>query len=422
MAAVRVRSVIAAGLSRPPASPRVAAATARPDHGRQDARAHAVHHRAGTCRRRTRRDAAGRPSATAAAAYGSHSLGDFDQPVYVTQPPTGDDEHLYVVEQCGTILRVPIDGGEPQTFLELGDLVTCGGEQGLLSVAFDPGYAESGLLYVNYTDSGGRLAHGRVPALRRPAAADPGSARELLRIEDFASNHNGGLLMFGPDRELYLGMGDGGGSGDPERTAQDPDSPLGKLLRIDRSERRRLRGRGARAAQPVALLVRPRRPGSSGSATLARTRSRRSTRSPGRARSTAIRRPTSAGRRSRGPSAFNSDQQAPGAIPPVLEYGARRRQCSVTGGYVVRDPELDLALRPLPLRRLLRRRAAQLPRRSRGRAGRRSRARAQGRAAELVRRGRRRARVRGLARRPGLQARGRLSVLVCARWPALAGV
>ena len=67
-----------------------------------------------------------------------------------------------------------------------------------------------------------------------PAVADPESARELLTIEDFASNHNGGLLLFGPDGELYLGMGDGGGAGDPERTAQDPDSPLGKLLRIDR--------------------------------------------------------------------------------------------------------------------------------------------------------------------------------------------
>ena len=99
------------------------------------------------------------------------------------------------------------------------------------------------------------------------ALADPDSARELLHIEDFASNHNGGLLLFGPDVELYLGMGDGGGAGDPERTAQNPDSPLGKLLRIDRDEPGRLRARRDRPAQPVAVSRSTGAPTSSGSAT-----------------------------------------------------------------------------------------------------------------------------------------------------------
>ena len=151
----------------------------------------------------------------------------------MTQPPAGDD-HLYVVEQCGRIQRLPIDGGEPELFLDIGELIVCGGEQGLLSVAFAPDYERSGLLYVYYTDTEGdeRIVEYR-RWLRTTQAADPGSARELLRIDDFASNHNGGLLLFGPDDRLYAGTGDGGGAGDPERTAQDPDSPLGKLLRID---------------------------------------------------------------------------------------------------------------------------------------------------------------------------------------------
>ena len=267
------------------------------------------------------------------------SVGDFDQPIYLTQPPTGDDDHLYVVEQCGTVLRVPVDGGEPQSFLELGDLVTCGGEQGLLSIAFDPGYAESGLLYVNYTDSAG---DSRTVEYRRsddPAAADPGSARELLRIEDFASNHNGGLLMFGPDRELYLGMGDGGGSGDPERTAQDPGSPLGKLLRIDRSE-----GGGYEVA---ALGLRnPWRysfdretgelwigdVGQNALEEIDAVGSGELERDPP---------PNFGWSAFEGTQRFNSDQEAPGAIAPVLEYGRDGGQCSVTGGYVVRDPGLE---------------------------------------------------------------------------------
>jgi glucose/arabinose dehydrogenase len=161
-------------------------------------------------------------------------LGAFDYPVHVAQPRTGDDGHLYVVEQCGRIQRIPSDGGDPKLFLDVSEQIACGGEQGLLSVAFAPDYADSGLLYVYYTDTEGDeriVEYRRAPG--EPPTADPDSARELLAIEDFASNHNGGLLLFGPDDRLYAGTGDGGGSGDPERTAQDPDSPLGKLLRID---------------------------------------------------------------------------------------------------------------------------------------------------------------------------------------------
>ena len=266
-------------------------------------------------------------------------IGTFDQPVYVTQPPTGDEDHLYVVEQCGRIQRVPLAGGEPTVFLDIGDLVTCGGEQGLLSVAFDPDYARTGALYVNYTDTDG---NSRTVEYKRSAddgaAADPASARELLRIQDFASNHNGGLLQFGPDGRLYLGMGDGGGAGDPERTAQDPDSPLGKLLVIDRK-------RGGYDLAAIGLRN-PWRYSFD---------SRTNELWIGDVGQDTFEEIDEAALDDLGPNLnfgwsafegtnrFNDDQEAPNARPPVLEYG-RERGCSVTGGYVVRDPQLQTLL------------------------------------------------------------------------------
>ena len=172
-----------------------------------------------------------------------------------------------------------------------------------------------------------RLAHGRVPALGgRPAAADPGSARELLRIDDFASNHNGGLLLFGPDGELYLGMGDGGGAGDPERTRPGPRQPARQAAahRPPSAPRRATRSRRSGCATRGATRSTA-RPATSGSATSARTRSRRSTR-VGRGADGSTERSTSAGRRSRAPSAFNADQEAPGAIAAGARVRPRRRR------------------------------------------------------------------------------------------------
>jgi glucose/arabinose dehydrogenase len=267
-------------------------------------------------------------------------LGSFDQPLYVTQPPSGDDDHLYVVEQCGKIERLPIDGGAPSLFLDISDLVTCGGEQGLLSVAFAPDYADSGRLYVNYTDTqGNSRTVGYTRSAQDPSIADPGSAEELLRIEDFASNHNGGLLDFGPDGKLYLGMGDGGGAGDPERTAQDPSKPLGKLLVVDPN--------GSGGFEVAALGLRnPWRYsfdrktaalwiGDVGQDSLEEVDGVSAAELAGAAGS-----PLNFGWSAfEGTERFNSDQQAPGAIAPVYEYG-HDRGCSVTGGYVVRDRSL----------------------------------------------------------------------------------
>ncbi len=159
-------------------------------------------------------------------------VGSFDAPVYVTAPPE-DPTHLYVVEQGGRI-RVRA-GGTTRTFLDIRKLVTAGGEQGLLSMAFAPDFAQSKRFYVYYTD---RDAQQRVVEYRAASAAraDPGSARLVLRMADPESNHNGGLLLFGPDDHLYIGTGDGGGGGDrhgARGNAQNLGSLLGKILRID---------------------------------------------------------------------------------------------------------------------------------------------------------------------------------------------
>jgi glucose/arabinose dehydrogenase len=264
-------------------------------------------------------------------------IGDFDQPVYVTQAD-GDPGHLYVVEQCGRIVRTPIDGGAQTTFLDISDLVTCGGEQGLLSVAFAPDYADSGLLYVNYTDTSG---DSRTVSYERsssdPATADPASARELVRIADFANNHNGGLLLFGPDGRLYLGMGDGGGEGDPERTAQNPQSPLGKLLRID----------PATPGEPeiAALGLRnpwrysfDRRTGALWIGDVGQNEWEEIDALPA-GRIDHAPAPNFGWSAFEGTHPYNDDQHALDAIQPVLEY-SHDHGCSVTGGYVVRDPSL----------------------------------------------------------------------------------
>ena len=101
-------------------------------------------------------------------------------------------------------------------------------------MAFDPGYATNGRFYVDYTNLNGdtRVVRYRVSA-GDPDVADPASAATILRVGQPYSNHNGGQLQFGPDGRLYVGMGDGGSSGDPQKHAQDPRSRLGKLLRLN---------------------------------------------------------------------------------------------------------------------------------------------------------------------------------------------
>jgi glucose/arabinose dehydrogenase len=154
----------------------------------------------------------------------------FESPVHLAAAP-GEPGRLYVVEQEGQI-EVLEDGRRvAEPFLDIGDLVEAGGEQGLLSVAFHPDYAQNGRFYVDYTDENGDT---RVVEYRaEDGTADPESERVLLSVDQPYSNHNGGQLAFGPDGLLYVGMGDGGSGGDPENRAQDLGDRLGKLLRLD---------------------------------------------------------------------------------------------------------------------------------------------------------------------------------------------
>jgi glucose/arabinose dehydrogenase len=156
----------------------------------------------------------------------------FDQPVYVTAAP-GDASRLFVVEKSGRV-RVVAEGDVLETpFLDLTAEVSTGGEQGLLSIAFHPDYRENGRFYVNYTDdSGATRVVGFTAGETDRDRADMGSREDVLTVTQPYSNHNGGQLQFGPDRRLYVGMGDGGGAGDPEANAQDAGSLLGKLLRV----------------------------------------------------------------------------------------------------------------------------------------------------------------------------------------------
>jgi glucose/arabinose dehydrogenase len=154
-----------------------------------------------------------------------------NSPVLATQAP-GEPGVLYVLEQPGRIRVVERGKVRPRPFLDIRSRVMYGGEQGLLGLAFSPTYARDHTFYVNYTakpDGSTRIVRYRAQNGR----AVPASAHQILRIDQPYSNHNGGNLVFGPDRELWVGMGDGGSGGDPENRAQNPDSLLGKMLRLD---------------------------------------------------------------------------------------------------------------------------------------------------------------------------------------------
>ena len=144
------------------------------------------------------------------------------------------DGRLFIVEQGGLIRIYPEGGGALVTFLDISLLVSGGFDRGLLSMAFHPDYAQNGLFYVSYTDTNGDSVVARYSVSGSPAAADPSSASIIFGpISQPNVNHNGGRLQFSGDGLLWLGLGDGGGSGDPSCNAQQDGSFLGKLLRID---------------------------------------------------------------------------------------------------------------------------------------------------------------------------------------------
>jgi glucose/arabinose dehydrogenase len=291
------------------------------------------------------------PAPARAATVTLAKVGDFTAPVYVAAPP-GDTSRVFVVQRGGAIALVK--DGVASTFADLTGRVLSGDERGLLSMAFAPDYATSGLFYVYYT---ARSPTGQITIeeLRRdpgnPDRADPSYARVLLAIpHDQQSNHNGGQLQFGRDGFLYAGVGDGGSSGDPSGNAQDitpgdegvvagvnHDYRLGKILRIDRATggfsifsyglRNPWRFSFDRATGDLIIgdVGQDRyeevdfapAPGNGAQANYGWNRYEGLHTYPGGA-----------------PAGG-----APGTVLPVIEY-PHSPACSITGGYVVRDPAL----------------------------------------------------------------------------------
>jgi glucose/arabinose dehydrogenase len=276
-------------------------------------------------------------------------VGDFDQPDYVTQPPGGAD--LYVVERQGAV-RIVRDGQVVSTpALDITDQVDSDGEeQGLLSIAFAPDFPTSRLVYAYYTGKD-QDQHVVGYTVGDDGSFDRSSERELLHMDDFASNHNGGLLLFGPDRQLYIGTGDGGLADDPKRNGQNVDSLLGKILRID-----------PRPSDGRPYTVHS--PGPLGAGALPEICDY-GLRNPWRFsfdRSTGSLLIGDVGQNTQeeidyvpadhvcgnnfgwsafeGTDRFNEDQTAPNAVFPILTYSHDDGGCSVTGGYVVRDRSL----------------------------------------------------------------------------------
>jgi glucose/arabinose dehydrogenase len=158
--------------------------------------------------------------------------GGLDSPTYVTQAP-GDTSRLYVVNQSGWIRVVHNGVLLPTPFLDLRGQVSAPGERGLLSMAFHPDYAVNGWFFIYFTDLAFNIRVVRY-TVTSPDVADVTSAQPILSVEHATfTNHNGGLALFGPDGYLYVGLGDGGGAGDPLGNAKDSTKLLGKLLRLD---------------------------------------------------------------------------------------------------------------------------------------------------------------------------------------------
>ena len=280
-------------------------------------------------------------------------IGSFSSPVFVTSDP-GNADRLFVVEQGGRIILS--QGGATSTFADLTSLVLSGGERGLLSMAFATDFASSGRFYVYYTSRpSGDIQVDQFTA--SGSGVDLASRRPIITIPHpgFA-NHNGGQLQVGPDGMLYLATGDGGGGGDPNGNAQNLDSLLGKVLRIDP----RASGSSAYAVPPDNPFVGG--PGadeiwSYGLRNPYRFSFDRGTGAvaigdvgQGQWEEVDYDPGPNAGRGDNfgwncreGAHTFSTSGRCAGAGPftePIFEYSHASGGCSITGGYVVRDESL----------------------------------------------------------------------------------
>jgi glucose/arabinose dehydrogenase len=286
------------------------------------------------------------PAQAAATGARLRRIGTFSAPTYVTSPP-GDEHRLFVVQRGGSVVELR-DGRRAGTYLRVS--TTTDGERGLLSMAFAPDFAQSGLLYVYYTARNGAVRVDEFHAAPDADRVDDGSQRRVLSIRHPENNHNGGQLQFGPDGLLYVGVGDGGSEGDPHRYGQDLGVLYGKLLRLDP---RASGGRpytvpadnpfvDRRGARPEIYSYGLRNPWRF---SFDRTTGAIAIGDVGQDRIEEIDyepRGEAAGRNFgwsvfEGRSRYNAGS-APGAVPPVVQHTHAAGWCSIVGGYVVRDP------------------------------------------------------------------------------------
>jgi glucose/arabinose dehydrogenase len=283
-----------------------------------------------------------------------HRVGSFEAPVYVTSAPH-NARKLFVVEQAGRVMIVNEGHTRRVPFLDIRSQVTAGGEQGLLSIAFPPDYARSGRFYVYFTD---RAGDQRIVEYRRRDAnhANPASARLVLRMADSETNHNGGLMLFGPGGLMYVGTGDGGGGGDrhgPRGNAQNLGSLLGKILRIDPRARggrpysvpsaNPFVGRAGARGEVYAYGLRnpwrfsfDRRTGALVIGDVGQNEYEEIDYEPrGKGRGADF-----GWRVYEGNARYTDDQAAPGSVRPVIVRPHSKGWCSITGGYIVRDRRL----------------------------------------------------------------------------------
>jgi glucose/arabinose dehydrogenase len=240
------------------------------------------------------------------------------------------DPAFYIAQKSGQV--VALRGATATTVLDLSSQVSTGGEQGLLGVAISP---DGSTMLVNYTDN--KVSPGDTHIIRYamgPGGPDPATAREIFTVHQPYANHNGGNLVFGPDGALWVGLGDGGSGGDPNNNAQNMNTPLGKMLRMDPNT-------GQYSIWAVGL----RNPWrysfdrATGSVWIADVGQNmweeidfaRGVQSAGM---------NFGWSEFEGNHVYNASRSAPNAVPPIYEYSHAGGNCAITGGYVYRGTRI----------------------------------------------------------------------------------
>lgn len=258
-----------------------------------------------------------------------------ERPAGLAALPNGD---LLVLEQHTGRVRLVRDGSLLEApVLDLGERISTDSEQGLLGIALDVDATGTGRMFLNLTDPEGAT---RILAYDlADGSVDPASETELLRVPQPRANHNGGHIAVGPDGYLWIGLGDGGGSGDPDDRAQDPSDLLGKMLRLDPDDP------GADPEVWASGLRNPWRYAfdeASGTLWIADV-GQNSFEEINRVDADAPPGANFGWRLFEGTGEYdNPDGTIPtGYVPPIAQYD-HEDGCSVTGGLVVRDPSLPL--------------------------------------------------------------------------------